>query len=1096
MAKLKVFLLGGFRAECDSRPRVVVTRKKGQALLALLALRPGTGYPREALTALLWPDSSDEEARHSLRQELHELRRALGTTGTRTLIVDGERIALDPSAVEVDVVKFERLAADGTPEALKRAAGLYEGDLMVGVGVRESTFEDHLRSERERLRARAIGVLTRLLEHQVQRGPVDAATETALRLLAMDPTQETVHRALMKFYARSDRRAMALRQYQECVEVLQRELGVEPEPATRQLYREILASSQTPRSSSPVTELSAGDRGRRGAPPKDERFGVDPPLVGRNAELTILRETLDQSCSRRGHVVAIVGEAGVGKTRLVSEIAALARARDARTIVGRAYETAQVLAFGPWVDALRAGLAAEPGALAGLEPTWRAELARVLPEVDARGARRAAPADATRIFQAVERLVERLAARQPLVVALEDVHWADELTVRLAAYLGRRLDGRPVLLLLTVREEHLTDAVLLDVALKELRDHARFVRVSLAALSRPETAALARSLTRAERDQATLARLDEHVWRISAGNPLLVLETVRALRDAPPGRDAGLSVPTRVREIVMTRLERLSEPARRVVSIASIVGRECDFRLLQHCAGLTDRDAAEVVEELVRRRVFHGVGERLDFTHDRLREVASQALVPAQRTAIHRLIATSMEAVYAGDFERHYAPLAAHCRDGELWDKAVTYLIEAGTRAAERSAHREAAACFEQALVALGRLPESRRTLEQAVDIRLALHTSWYAVAEVKRSYQALGDAEAPARKLGDARRSALLASQTGQYLWVTGRAREALPLFEHAATVAKTLGDFPLLTSSTLYIGTARFCLGNLVAAEQSFRHVIDALGEAAAGEKLGLHGLPLVFAESGLTALFAEEGRFEEARAHGTTSVRIAEALNHTYTLVFALRLLGHAHTVEGRLADAVVILERGRTLCEESSLLALLPNIMASLGHAYSLGGRSRDGVRLIEQALNALEEYGQRVWYALMLTQLAEAWLLGGDVLRARDCASRALSVARERGERGFEAAALRMLGAGAARGPSPDLETAREHYRGALVLAEERAMRPLIAHCHAGLATVYTLLGDHAGAIGHRTTALEICRTIGMSVPPELAQSEVSSASAR
>src|SRR5207253_2752778 len=273
-----------------------------------------------------------------------------------------------------------------------------------------------------------------------------------------------------------------------------------------------------------------------------------------------------------------------------------------------------------------------------------------------------------------------------------------------------------------------------------------------------------------------------------------------------------LSVPTRVREIVMTRLERLSEPARRVVSIASIVGRECDFRLLQHCAGLTDRDAAEVVEELVRRRVFHGVGERLDFTHDRLREVASQALVPAQRTAIHRLIATSMEAVYAGDFERHYAPLAAHCRDGELWDKAVTYLIEAGTRAAERAAHREAAA------------------------------------------------------------------------------------LFEHAATVAKTLGDFPLLTSSTLYIGTARFCLGNLVAAEESFRHVIDALGEAAAGEKLGLHGLPLVFAESGLTALFAEEGRFEEARAHGTTSVGIAAALNHTYTLVCALTHPGTPRTVAG--------------------------------------------------------------------------------------------------------------------------------------------------------------------------------------------------------
>ena len=643
MARLKIFLLGGFRVESDARPRIAVTRKKGQALLALLALRPGTGYPREALMALLWPDSSDEEARHSLRQELHELRRALAPTGTRALIVDGERIALDPDAIEVDVVKFERLSADGTPETLKRAAGLYEGELMLGIGVRESAFEDHLRSERERLRARAVGVLTRLLEHQVQRGPVDAATETALRLLAMDPTQESVHRALMKLHARSGRRAAALRQYQECVEVLQRELDVEPEPATRQLYRDILAASQTSRPSSAVTERSTSGAGVRGTLPKSDRLGVDPPLAGRKAELATVRELLDHSCGRRGHVVSIVGEAGMGKTRLVSEIAALARERDARTIVGRAYETAQVLAFGPWVDALRAGLVADPGALAGVEPVWRGELARVLPEVESRGARRATPAEATRIFQAVERLLERLSARQPLVVVLEDVHWADELTVRLAAYLGRRIDARPILLVLTTRDEHLTGATLLDVALQELRDHARLVSVPLAALSRTETTALARSLARAERDPDALARLDEQVWRISSGNPLLVLETVRALRDAPAGRDAGASVPTRVREIVMTRLERLSEPARRVVSIVSLIGRECDFRLLQHCAGLSDRAAAEVVEELVRRRVFHGVGERLDFTHDRLREVASQALVPAQTTTLHRVIATSME---------------------------------------------------------------------------------------------------------------------------------------------------------------------------------------------------------------------------------------------------------------------------------------------------------------------------------------------------------------------------------------------------------------------------------------------------------------------
>jgi DNA-binding SARP family transcriptional activator len=1092
MARLKISLLGGFRAESDPRGRLAVTRKKGQALVALLALRPGTGYAREALTALLWPESRDDEARHSLRQELHELRRALAPAGTRALVVDGERVALDPAAVDVDVVTFERLAAEGSSAALRRAAGLYEGDLLLGVGVREAAFEEHLRNERERLRQRAIGVFTRLLEHRIQHKLVEPAIETALRLLAMDATQETVHRALMRLYAGNGRRAAALRQYQECVEVLQRELGVEPESATRQLYRDILASPTAP---GPKRLAKAAGR-RRGLLRASDRPGVDPPLVGRTAELTRLREVLEQTCARQAHVVAIIGEGGVGKTRLVSELGALALERDGRVIVGRAYQTAQVLAFGPWVDALRAGLAAAPEVLERLEPAWRAELARVLPEVAGRPARRTPPADAARIFEAIARLIERLAARQPLVIVLEDVHWADELTLRLAAYVGRRVAGRPVLLVLTAREEELTDVALLGVTLNELREHARLVTVALAPLSRTETTALARSLSRAERDQAALARLGERVWRVSAGNPLLVLETVRALREEPDGGAGTSSLPTRVREIVMTRLERLSERARRVVSIASIVGRECDFRLLQHCAGLDDREAAEVVEELVRRRVFQGVGERLDFTHDRLREAACAALVPAQVKSLHRLVATSMEAVYAGDFEPHWAPLAAHCRDGELWDKAVTYLAEAGTRAAERSAHREAAACFEQALAALGHLPESRRTLEQGVDLRLALHTSWYALAELERSYHALRDAEGPARALGDPRRSALLASHTGQYFWVTGRAREALPLFEHAAGVASSLGDFALLMSSTLYIGSARFCLGDLVESEASLRRVVDALGDTAAGEKLGLHGLPLVFAESGLTALLAEQGRFDEARAHGARSVRVAEALDHAYTLVFALRILGHAFTVEGRLAEAVAILERGRALCQDASLRSLTPNILASLGYAYTRSGRPRDGVRLIEQALAALDDYGQRVWYAVVLTQMAEAWLLAGDVERARECADRARSLARNRGEHGFEAAALHMLGAAAMRARVPDVDTARQCYEDALRAAEARSMLPLVAHCHAGLAALYTRIGDGARAAHHRATALDICRKTGMAAPPELSRTPAPGVAAR
>jgi DNA-binding SARP family transcriptional activator/energy-coupling factor transporter ATP-binding protein EcfA2 len=1045
MARLKVFLFGGFRVETDGRRPVAIARRKSRALLAILALRPGHAYARDALTALLWADVPDDQARHSLRQELHELRGALALSKTRALVIDAASVAIDPAHVEVDTATFERLASETTLTALERAAALYEGDLLLGLSVREDAFEEWLGAERERLRQRAIGVFTRLLEQQTAKTRSEAAIDTALRLFALDPTQETVHRSLMRLYASQGRRAAALRQYQLCVDVLQRELGVEPENATRALYQELLAAPQTA-----APPLGARRHAERRSPrPTAERARVEGLLIGRETEAVRLRAMLDDAVARRGRVVAILGEAGLGKTRLVSHVTALAVEAEARVVVGRAYETAQVLAFGPWIDLLRAAIAVDPAIIDELDPVWRAELGRLVPEIDPRAPRRAPP-DVTRLFEAVNRCLERLAAAAPLVVVLEDVHWADDLTLRLAAFVARRLERTAILLVLTAREEQLSDAAMLRVTLDELRDEPWGEVLTLRPLSRTDTATLTRSLSRAEHDETALTRLGDDVWRVSAGNPLLVLETVRALHQRSPDDAAAGWLPTRIRELVMARLERLSERARRAVSIASVIGREFDFRLLQHCAALDDRHGAEVVEELVRRRVFNGVGERLDFSHDLVREVVREALPHEAAKSLHRLIGASIEAVYAADLAAHYDALAAHYHRGERWDKAVGYLVQAAETAVERSAYRAAAGYFEQALEALSHLPESRATLEQRVDICLALHTSRYAVNDFTRSYDALREAAEPARRLGDPRRSAILALQTAQYLWVSGRSAEALPLADHAWQVGDSTADRALATSSLLYRAAIRFALGDFQEAEQQFRRVVEWLN-AAAEHRFGLHGFPLVFAECGLAVICAEQGRFDEAHAHAAAGIRTAEALDHAYTLVFGLRAIGHAYTVEGRIDDALAILDRALARCRDETASALEQNVIASIGYAYALSGRADDGLRLMEQSRTAIETAGNLVWYGLLLTQIAEASLIGGDVARAHQAAARALVLTRERGERWFEARALALLGDIAAR--RDDRAAANASYRAALKLAEERELRPLVARCRVGLATL-------------------------------------------
>ena len=963
-------------------------------------------------------------------------------------MIDATSVAVDPAQVDVDVAMFERLAADETPAALERAGRLYEGDLLLGLGVRDEAFEEWLRAERERLRQRGIGVLTRLLDHHLARQRHDAAVDTALRLLGLDPTQEAVHRTLMQLYASQGRRAAALRQYQLCVDVLQRELGVEPESRTRAVYRDLLPVAAAARPASPDGAAHTDGRQLR-----TERSRLDAPLVGRMEEIGRIRATLQSVRKGRGHVLVILGEAGLGKTRLVSELATAAVEGGARVITGRAYETAQVLAFGPWVDALRTAMAADPAVIEAIDPAWRAELGRLLPEVHPRAAR-GTPSDLTRLFEAVGRFIERFAATSPLAVILEDVHWADELTLRLAAFLARRIADRPVLLVLTAREELVRDAALLRVLVDELRDHPAGALLTLRPLSRADTTALARSLSRSERDIETLERLDDHVWRVSAGNPLLILETVRAVRERGAGdAERAWPLPTRVRELVMARLERLSERARGVVSIASVIGREFDFRLLQHAAVLDDRHGAEVVEELVRRKVLHGVGERLDFTHDLVRDVARDALPQESVKSIHRLLAASIETVYAANLEPHYDALAGHFHLGERWDKAVGYLVEAGKTDVERSAHRAAARYFEQALVALSHLPESRATLEYAIDIRLALHASRFAVGELALGYEALRNAEQPARKLGDARRDAVLALQTAQFLWASGRAREAFPLIRHACAAAEGEADLALSTSAVLYSAAIRVALGDIHDAEREFRRVIDLLSGATDG-RLGLHGFPLVFAQCALAVICAETGRFDEADQHAATCIRVGEAVGHAYSLVFGLRAIGHAYTTEGRVDDALRVLERALGLCQDEMASVLRPNVMASLGYAYALAGRAPEGLRLLGQACAAVEAAGALVWYGLLLTQMAEACLIVGDVGRAHDLASRALAHTRERGERWFEARALAVLGDIASRRDPVDAAQSERHYRAALRLAAERKLTPLVGRCQAGLAALH------------------------------------------
>lgn len=993
----------------------------------------------------------------------------------------GQTLALNPAGVDVDVAVFEQRVAEGPPDALEQAAALYQGDLLAGFSLDEPLFEDWLRLERERLHELALEALARLLAHQSRSGAPDRAIPTAVRLLALDPLQEAVHRALMRLYLRLGRRGAALKQYQLCVSALERELGTEPEAETRQLYQDLL------RRRAPIT-LHVADDPRPGPPPDaaGSRFalpGKDPPLIGRESELARLGQALDEAVGGRGQFVAIVGEAGIGKTSLLSPLAAGATAQGARVLLGRCYESAAILPFGPWVDALRnAQVLHDEELLEELRPVWRSELARLLPELERAGL--PAPSDdQLRLFESVVHLVERLVARQPVVLTLEDIHWADEMSLRLLAFVTRRSERSRVLVLATAREDELADASAARRTLAELEPRATSLR--LTALSRPDIVGLVRSLARAGSDADTLAHLEEQVWRVSEGNPFVAVETTRALQDGSISvGSATLPVAQRVRELIAKRLERLSEQARDVAAVAAVIGREFDFPLLQRAAQLDEALVAKSVEELVRRRTLHGSGERFDFTHERVQAVVYDQLLPPRRKLLHRQVGEAIEELHGANLEPHVLALGVHYLRAEVWDKALGHLWRAGTQAAARSAYREAVTCLEQALAVLPRLPESRQRPEQAADLHLELRTCFHALGELARGGECAREAARLAQELGDARRLGRACVDLTHYCWLTGALHEGIEFGRRAHAIAEEIGDRALLLSATLYLAHVHWYLGEYGQGEAFFRRTIRALGDRMF-ERCGVVGFPAVMAPALLAQLLAECGRFDEAVTCAEEAIRIAEALDQPYSSITAWRAVGKLYSVRGEFPSAITVLERALHVATRWQLTVREANIMEDLGLAYVCSQRLAEGLDLLERAGKVYEVAGRRD----AAGTIGEAYLLAGRLEEAAANARLALPQARARSERRLEAHALWLLGGIAARRDPPDLAESHASYQEALTLAGQLGMRPLVARCHLGLGELHARTGEESRAKAHLTTARDMFHEMGMCFWMEKVESE-------
>ncbi|MDQ1300155.1 MAG: hypothetical protein QG637_72, partial [Chloroflexota bacterium] len=632
---LRIQLLGGFEIIHDGAPVAGLAKSRLQATLAYLLLHRHSPQSREHLAFTFWPESSEAQARTNLRRELHQLRRTLSHTGDFLREPDLQSIQWHPELpVALDVADFEAALARversdherARIENLQQAVALYQGDLAPAL------YDDWILPKREELRLKYLGALEQLIARLTAARDYASAVQYAQRLLRYDPLHEAGYRQLMELYAQQNDRAHALHTYHTCTTRLERELGVPPSAETQALYERLLQAGKLGETA-PVAKILDAAR-----------------LVGRHAEWQALQAAWRKSSAGRAHFVLLDGEAGIGKTRLAEELLEWVNRQGIASARTRSYAAEGSLAFAPVVEWLRSP--AVRGGLTALDVVWRAEVARLLPELSVKPAHLTAALQEDqswqrrRLFEALARAF--LADEKPKLLLIDDLQWCDQETLEWLRYLLRFAPGARLLIVGTARLEEAQPERPLHEFARALRSDEQLTTIVLSPLTAEETAALAAQTSGQALDPAAAARLFDE----SEGHPLFVVEMARAGYHAPGGVSesgpaqgyrlpaAGAGLPAKVRIVIESRLAQLSPLAQRLAGLAATIGRSFTFDVLAAACKEGEDAVSNGLDELWRRRIIREQGSRgYDFSHDRIRDVAYAGVSPAQRQLCHRRVA-------------------------------------------------------------------------------------------------------------------------------------------------------------------------------------------------------------------------------------------------------------------------------------------------------------------------------------------------------------------------------------------------------------------------------------------------------------------------
>ena len=834
-----------------------------------------------------------------------------------------------------------------------------------------------------------------------------------------------------------------------------------------------------------------------GASPLRRRFQVAAargltPFVGRQHELTALHQALAQAQAGHGQVVALVGEAGVGKSRLVYEVVHTHRTQGWRVLESASVSYGKATPYFPIIDLLRRYSHVEEhddtrtirakvtGQVLTLDETLQDTLPALLslldtlPE-DSPFLKLDPPQRRQRTLDALKRVFLRESQVQPLVLVFEDLHWIDSETQALLNSLVESLPTTLLLLLVNYRPEYQHG----------WGSKTYYTQLRLDPLPPVSAEAFLQALLG---DDLSLTPLKHLLIARTQGNPFFLEESVLTLvetgvlvGDRGASRLAkpleSLQVPATVQAVLAARIDRLPPAEKRLLQTAAVIGTEVSFALVQAIGELSEEELRralghlQAAEFLYETRLFPE--PEYTFKHALTHEVAYGSLLLERRRGLHARLVAALESLTPEQVAEQVDRLAHHALRGEVWAKAVTYCQQAGARAWDRTAFREAVAAFEQALQALAHLPEDGDTRVLAIEIRLALRGPLSALSEHERLLALFVEAEALARALDDQARLGRVLTGLVFVRRLMGDYDGAIAAGQQALDLAAALGHHAIQVHAAYDLGQVYAAIGDFGRAVELQRWSVEAADRASGMFSPNLRSL----FQARLARTLSNLGAFVEGRRYGEEALRLATLAGRGQTLVVALGSLSELYLVQGDLAHALPVLEQGLTVCRASGDVTWWGGIAVDLGAVYTLQGRVAEGRALLEEAANTGLPHGVR--RAAYWVQRSEVCRLAGRDAEAWQHAHEALDLARQRQERGNEALALHQLGALHAHAVPPEVAQAHAHYQEALTLADELGMRPLLAHCHRGLGALYAKTGRQEQARAALATAIELYRAMDM-----------------